>query len=83
MKNMDFPINIMNSNWSVVNGQFIKVIDHLQEMSGKSFNGAEYSWEDGNLLVSLSDNRTIFKIEYDNFTHDFEITQILQSPIEE
>jgi hypothetical protein len=73
----------MNSNWSASNGQFTKVMDHLQQMSGKSFDGAEYSWDGENILVSLPDNRTILKINFDEYASDFTITEVVQTPIEE
>jgi hypothetical protein len=70
----------MDSNWSFANGQYTKVIDYLQEMSGKSFENAQYSWDEENILVSLSDNKTILKINFDEFATDFTITEIKQNP---
>ena len=76
------PAQILDNTWYVdPTGEESKTVQqHLEELSGKSFEGAKMSWDGENLLVTLSDGITHIKVGFDEFSSDFTVNTIIESP---
>lgn len=72
----------MSEDWSTDFGTMTSktVQQHLEELSGKSFEGAKMSWDGENLLVTLPDGITHIKVGFDEYSSDFTITTVIESP---
>lgn len=81
-KNQSKVSTIMSEDWSAdfETMTYKTVQQHLEELSGKSFDGAEIIWDGENLLVTLSDGITHIKIGFDECSSDFDITTIIEDP---
>lgn len=81
-KNGQKVSTIMSENWSADFGTMTSktVRQHLEELSGKSFEGAKMSWDGENLLVTLPDGITHIKVGFDGYSSDFTITSVIESP---
>lgn len=81
-KNRQKVSTIMSENWSADFGTMTSktVQQHLEELSGKSFEGAKMSWDGENLLVTLPDGITHIKVGFDEYSSDFTITTVIESP---
>lgn len=81
-KNRQKVSTIMSENWSEDFGTMTSktVQQHLEELSGKSFEGAKMSWDGENLLVTLPDGITHIKVGFDEYSSDFTVTTVIESP---
>lgn len=81
-KNRQKVSTIMSEDWSADFGTMTSktVQQHLEELSGKSFEGAKMSWDGENLLVTLPDGITHIKVGFDEYSSDFTITTVIESP---
>lgn len=81
-KNRQKVSTIMSEDWSADFGTMTSktVQQHLEELSGKSFEGAKMSWDGENLLVTLPDGITHIKVGFDEYSSDFTITMVIESP---
>lgn len=81
-QNRSRPSQILAEKWNmdIVNGQFETVQKHLEQLSGKSFEGATVSWDNENLLVTLSDGKTHIEIGFDEYSSKFTTTTIMENP---
>lgn len=81
-QNRSRPSQILAEKWNmdIVNGQFETVQKHLEQLSGKSFEGATVSWDNENLLVTLPDGKTHIEIGFDEYSSKFTTTTIMENP---
>lgn len=76
------PAQILANTWYIdpVGSESKTVQQHLEELSGKSFEGAKMSWDGENLLVTLPDGVTHIKVGFDGFSSDFTISTTIENP---
>lgn len=80
-KNRQKVSTIMSEDWSTDLGTMTSktVQQHLEELSGQSFEGAKMSWDGENLLVTLPDGITHLEINFDSISGEFSISQTIES----
>lgn len=76
------PAQILANTWYMdpTGSESKTVQQHLEELSGKSFEGAKMSWDGENLLVTLPDGVTHIKVGFDTYSSDFTTTIVMESP---
>ncbi len=76
------PAQILANTWYIdpTGSESKTVQQHLEELSGKSLEGARMSWDGENLLVTLPDGVTHIKVGFDTYSSDFTTTIVMESP---
>lgn len=76
------PAQILANTWYIdpTETESKTVQQHLEELSGKSLEGAKMSWDGENLLVTLPDGVTHIKVGFDTYSSDFTTTVVMESP---
>lgn len=75
------PTVILSKDWEINESldQGISVQQHLEQLSGKSLEGAIPTWDNQNLVISLSDGLTHLEVSYDKFSKEFKVSTIVES----
>lgn len=80
INNKDTISTIMQQNWEILPELVnMSVQTYLERESGESFEGARFSWDEENILVSLPDGITHIKIGFDTISSNFTITKVIES----